>query len=268
MAWVKEFSAASSSSNQLLVFTVPAGGIASGNFLALGLGYVASGSAPSSWAISDSRGNNWSINPTYGTKVLTGTFGGATLATCVVSISLQAGDNITAVASGGTVTRIAGVIEEFDDPITGFDAGSSNDNSGSVATSITSGSFATTQPNELLLGVVYFVNVGRTYTPDAGWTAGTKIATTNGTGDRAVIMQWQSVSSAGLYASTGTININGQYVALGAGYTISAGGARTGKAKVWNGTAWVAHPTKVWDGSSWVPHKAKGYSGTGWVIGK
>jgi hypothetical protein len=43
---------------------------------------------------------------------------------------------------------------------------------------------------------------------------------------------------------------------------------RTGKPKVWSGTAWDNHPSKVWNGSAWVAHPANGYTGTDFVLAK
>lgn len=44
---------------------------------------------------------------------------------------------------------------------------------------------------------------------------------------------------------------------------------RSGKAKVWNGMAWSAHPVKVWDGSQWIVRKTSGSSdGATFTIGK
>jgi hypothetical protein len=43
---------------------------------------------------------------------------------------------------------------------------------------------------------------------------------------------------------------------------------RSGKPKVWSGSAWVAHPAKVWNGTAWVTHAMKGYDGSTWVTSK
>jgi len=43
---------------------------------------------------------------------------------------------------------------------------------------------------------------------------------------------------------------------------------RSGKPKVWDGSAWVPRPAKVWNGSTWVPAKMKSYNGTDWVTAK
>lgn len=46
--------------------------------------------------------------------------------------------------------------------------------------------------------------------------------------------------------------------------TISAG-TRTGRPKVWTGSAWANKPAKVWTGSTWVEKPVKVWSGTAWV---
>lgn len=43
---------------------------------------------------------------------------------------------------------------------------------------------------------------------------------------------------------------------------------RSGKPKVWNGSAWVKHTAKVWNGSAWVPASMAAHNGTDWVVAK
>lgn len=43
---------------------------------------------------------------------------------------------------------------------------------------------------------------------------------------------------------------------------------RTGKPKVWDGSAWVPRQAKVWNGSSWVNAQMKGTDGTNWIAAK
>lgn len=43
---------------------------------------------------------------------------------------------------------------------------------------------------------------------------------------------------------------------------------RSGKPKVWNGSAWVQHQAKVWNGSAWVNAKMAAYDGTDWITAK
>jgi hypothetical protein len=265
MAWVKEFSATSSvSATNTLIATVPAGGVSAGHFLVLGIAHRGTGVA--TWGVTDSRSNAWTVNLTKAVGAATGD--AAVMVTCVVATTLQAGDTITMTSSTATVDRIAACFEEFDDIVTAIDTSSTNDNAGASSASPTSLSFTTTQNDELLIGVLNMVSIGRVYTPDAPWTAGTKIATSSGTGDRAVVVQWRTVATTGSYAASGTFNSSALYAFVGAGFKTSAVAPRTGKAKVWNGSAWVAHPAKVWNGSSWVAHPMKGWDGSSWTTGK
>jgi hypothetical protein len=41
-------------------------------------------------------------------------------------------------------------------------------------------------------------------------------------------------------------------------------GAPAGRAKVWNGSAWVIKPSKVWNGAAWVVKPAKVWTGSIW----
>jgi hypothetical protein len=44
--------------------------------------------------------------------------------------------------------------------------------------------------------------------------------------------------------------------------------SRSGKPKVWNGSAWIPHQAKVWNGSAWVNVKMNSFDGTDWVTAK
>lgn len=50
------------------------------------------------------------------------------------------------------------------------------------------------------------------------------------------------------------------------GFDFSLG--RSGKPKVWGGSAWGAHPAKVWTGSAWVTHPMAGHDGSNFVLSK
>jgi hypothetical protein len=264
MAWIKEFSGISNTSvTNTLQVTVPAGGVAAGHFLVLGI--ASSGTGTPTWSVTDTRSNTWTSNLK---DEITTTGNTGAMVTCVVSITLQAGDIITLTSTTGTVDRIAACFEEFDDTVTAIDTSSSNDNGGASGSALTSGNFTTTQNSELLIGVLNMVSIGRVFTATSPWTAGTKIATSSGSGDRAVVVVWQIVSTTGTYAATGTFNSSALYSFLGAGFKTSAVVSRTGKAKVWNGSSWESHPAKVWNGSAWVDHPMKAWDGSSWTLGK
>lgn len=44
--------------------------------------------------------------------------------------------------------------------------------------------------------------------------------------------------------------------------------SRSGKGKVWSGSAWNQHQAKVWNGSSWVNARLNGHNGTDWITAK
>ncbi len=266
MAWVKEFSAASSGTGNSINVTVPTGGVPIGHFLVVGIGAAVNTNYPN-WLVTDTRSNSWTNEHMI---PLTGSFGGATLYTCKVTTALLAGDTITVSSSSGSVQRLAVGVEEFDDNVNAFDTKAVNEDT-STTTVVTSGSFTTSHANELLVTVLYFVNQARVLTPSAGWTPGTKIVTTAGSGNRAVQLLWRSVSSTGSYTAGGTFDLGGNYAIIAASYELTiggGGGSRTGNAKVWNGSSWVSHPVKVWNGSAWVDHDIKGYDGSTWIVGK
>lgn len=268
MAWVKEASGATGASSATVTITVPAGGFPSGHLLVLGVIAVVSGGTPPSMSVTDTAGNTWvsdrSVLPITGTTTYVQQF------SSVLTSTLSAGNTITVTASGNTPTRYAASVQEFDDTISGKDTGSSNDNGGSSTSIITSGSFTTTNADTLIVGTLGLISQSRTLTPGGGYTAGTKVVSTNGSGDRAVQVEWRTVSSTGSYTANGTLDVGSIYAMLGQAYIISGGGGgpRTGQAKVWNGSAWVGHPAKVWNGSAWVTHEAKGWNGSSWIVGK
>jgi hypothetical protein len=43
---------------------------------------------------------------------------------------------------------------------------------------------------------------------------------------------------------------------------------RSGKPKVWDGSAWGQHQGKTWNGSTWVPHAIDGATVGGWITSK
>jgi hypothetical protein len=264
MAWVKEVSAATGITTPTVSLTVPAGGFPAGHFLVLGIVLVVSGVADPAVAVSDSKGNTWitdrSIQPITGqaTYVLQSSL--------VVATTLNAGDTITVNAPGNTPNRYAVTLQEFDDVVASKDAGSTNDNGGASTASLTSGSFTTANANNLIVNIVGLVSSARVFTPGINYTGGTKVVSTAGTGDRAVVAQWRYVTSTGTFTTPGTLNTGSVFGSTAQAYSLGA--ARSGKAKVWDGSAWVSHPVKVWDGSAWVAHPAKGYDGSSWVTGK
>lgn len=74
-----------------------------------------------------------------------------------------------------------------------------------------------------------------------------------------------SVAFTGVRILSGTLS-NTEVVGYMNTPIVPAG--RSGKPKVWNGTAWVQHAVKVWNGSSWELASMSGYDGTEWVASR
>lgn len=266
MAWVKEASGFVSATSATCTVTVPAGGFPAGHLVIVGAVAVVSGAANPNLTVTDSKGNTWVNDRTI--APITGQQTYVIQASTVVTSTLNAGDTITVTGAGNTPNRIAVTVQEFDDFITGKDTGSTNDNTGVSSSAVNSGSFTTTNANNLLVNVVGLVSASRTPTAGTNYTLGTKVATSGGTGDRAVYAQWRYVTATGTFTTSSTLSAGSIYGSLGQGYVYGVAPVRSGKAKVWDGSAWVSHPVKVWNGSAWVDHQIKGYDGTQWIVGK
>lgn len=229
--------------------------------------------APTSVSGSDTRGN------TYASGIVrqhSGTTNGNISVAIIygnISTTLQAGDTITITPNTST-NRVAVSVYEFDVTLTA-DKSAANDEGDNSASFMTStATTTTTTANELVVGAFALVNPGRIFTLGSGFSEGTKIQTTGGTSDRAIVAEYKFVTSTGAQTATGTLNSSGFWVAAVQTFSYSGGGGGggprpgTGRPKVWNGSAWVAHDAKVWNGSAWVAHKAKGWDGSNWVESK
>lgn len=254
--------------------TIPAGGITSGHALVLSIASLTgTGTGISSFTASDSRSNS------YSTGVLRQHSGTTNPANTVavlysnITTTLQAGDTITITPNANT-SRLAVSVYEFDVTLT-VDQSATNDEADNSTTFMTStASATTTTANELVIGAFGLINAGRTFTLGSGFSEGTKVSTANGSGDRAVVAEYKFVTSTGAQTATGTLNTSGFWEAAVLTFSYSSGGggggprSGTGKPKVWNGSAWVAHNAYSWNGSAWVAHKAKGWDGSNWVESK
>lgn len=265
MAWVSETGATAIDSSVLTV-TVPSGGYAAGAFLVAGVG---TSNLPTSVTLSDTRGNVWSadIAAYEQTEGITGK-GSAYQFHTVVTTALQAGDSITVtfVSSPVPPARSIGVIECFDDDISGVDVASAHTTEGVQQKDITSGATpSTASPNQLAVGVIALNNSGQTTSPEGGYVSGSKYVTSAGSGNRAIIMQWKYISSIGIQEMVATCSASAYWAATVQTYALGeVGSDRSGLAKVWTGDAWEQKPAKVWNGTDWQPHEMRAWDGADW----
>lgn len=266
MPHVREFSGINNSSGNTVIISIT-DAVAAGHFLAIGVASRATSLVTLS--ATDSRNNVYGLDRDRQTT----TQGGAHLLHTRVGTTkaLQPGDSII-ISSNNSMVLSAAVANEFDDDIGLPDTGSAADSGATTSAAVNSGSYNTTQASTLLIGVVNMVSAGRTYTPNAPYTAGAKISTTSGSGDRAVMMQWAYASVAGSNAASGTLNSQSLWGCLGQAYRFSTpGSGRSGRPWTYNNTTgvWEPHPASVNPlGSAWEEHPFYGYDGSDWLLSK
>lgn len=266
MPHVREFSGFNNSAGNTVIISIT-NAVAAGHFLAVG---VASRSTSLvTLSATDSRNNVYGLDRDRQTT----TQGGAHLLHTRVGTTkaLQAGDSII-ISSNNSMVLSAAVANEFDDDIGLPDTGSAADSGASTSSAINSGSYNTTQASTLLIGVVNMVSAGRTYTPNAPYTAGAKIATTSGSGDRAVMMQWAYAAVAGSNFASGTLNSQSLWGCIGQSYRFTApGSGRSGKPWTYNNSngQWEPHPVMINPTNAlWEQHQWYGNDGTDWLLSK
>lgn len=260
MAHIQEIPGFFNSSNTDCVITVPAGGIPVGALLVLGIGTNAA-TLPSI-TVTDDAGNTWSDDG----SIQTAASGSTHQFRAVVGNSLAVGQHIN-VHFAAALSKCAVSVQQFDDGIIAVDGGA-NGNSGGASSNVpTTGAFTPTHASALIVATFGLVSAGRTFTAGGSYAAGTKVATTAGAGDRAVVMEWQYVAVIASYVGNGSLNSSSLYGAVARAYALGDPGAPggTGKAKVFVGGAWTSHPFKTWNGTAWQTHLGKRWNGTAWV---
>jgi hypothetical protein len=260
MGHVQEFSGHFDTSDDDCIITVPTGGIPVGDLLVLGIGTNAA-TLPTI-TVTDDAGNTWSNDG----DIQTAASGSTAQFRCVIGNDLAAGDHID-VHFAAPLSKCAVSVQHFDDGIIAIDNGANGNNGGASSNTPTTGAFTPTHASALIVATFGLVSAARIFTAGAGYTAGTKVVTTNGAGDRAVVMEWMYVSAIDTYVANGTLNSSSLYGAVARSYALGDPGAPggTGKAKVSVGGSWTSHPFKKHNGTSWQVHLGKRWNGTSWV---
>jgi hypothetical protein len=261
-SFLQQFGGQTSASGTTTTITVPAGGITAGHSLVLSMvTLTALAPAVSTVSGTDTRGNAYSF---LGQAPVTGATTSVVMLASNITATLAAGDTIT-LTTDVAATRTAVSVHEYDVTLTA-DVQATADNGGVSTAALTTGTTATTSSaNELVVGAFALVSSGRIFTVGSGYAEGTKVLSTFGSGDRAVVAEYKFVATTGTQTATGSLNSSALYVGMVQTFTYAAGGGGggggsprpgSGNPKVWNGSAWVAHPAKVWnDGTAWVDSK-------------
>ena len=225
MTFVQEFSAHLDAAGTSVGVTVPAGGIAIGDYLVLGVGTNAV-SLPVT-TVTDSAGNVWSNDG----ETMAATSGSGHQWHTKVTSTLAAGATIT--VGFPSLSRVAVQVLHFSDTITAVDAGATGNNGGVSSASPTTASFNTVAANCLIVGTLALVSSARILTAGAGYTAASKIVTLAGSGNRAVQMEYRTVAVAGAYVANGTLDSGSIYAMIGRAYEIAGAPPPTGNFVGW-----------------------------------
>jgi hypothetical protein len=225
-AFIQQFGDQTPASTTTTTITVPAGGIPVGHSLVLSMVTLTS-VAPTVATISgiDTAGNTYTF---LGHFPVTAATTGVGMLVSNITTTLAAGDIITLTTDTAT-TRTAVSIHEYDVVLTA-DAQATDDNGGATATALTSGTtVVTAAANELVVGAFGLVSSGRVFTLGTGFLEGTKVLSAAGGGDRAVVAEYQFVTSTGAQTATGTLNTGALYVGMVQtfSYTVTGGGNGT-----------------------------------------
>ncbi|HWB35991.1 MAG TPA: hypothetical protein VHA75_08200 [Rugosimonospora sp.] len=164
----------------------------------------------------DTGGNTWTITPDVSANA------GTTVAVAVlrarITTALDTGDTITVTISGDARGRWAMQADAFDDlDASPLDKTASNTpgSSASLSSGVTA---ATAQATELVYALFGF-GANRTPTIPGGWTGGTKVETSAGSGDRGLQVIHKYVTSVGTQEGTLTLSSGSTYAGAIATYT-------------------------------------------------
>lgn len=192
---------------------VAVSGINIGDTLCLGAAVISSGS---DFTITDDAGNTWILSS--GTVSATTTHG--ILAYCAVE---SVPTEITVTDNSGTATRWAVAVEQFNDEYTSVAGSDSFDNGGNSTAVLSAGTVTTDDSNSLVFVAYCLVNSGRVFTQGAGFSVGSKVISTGGSGERAIVCQWR-YASAGSHTTEASLNSGGTWIGLSQGLGLDDGG--------------------------------------------
>jgi hypothetical protein len=175
---------------------------------------------PTISSIVDSRGNTWTTSPDANAGGAANTVVALAIVRTRITTALQVGDTITVTISGGTRSKWAMQVDDFDDinSSSPLDKTATTGNTAPSGTSLSTGATAATSQNYELLYAVYGTGFGKTFTIPAGWSGGAKVETANASGNRDLQVAWKYQTSAAAQTGTMTIDSSSTYGACLATY--------------------------------------------------
>lgn len=166
------------------------------------------------FTISDTHGNTYSVDKQ---EFNSGTIAVA-IFSCRVTTQINSGDVIT-ISVPGTRTKWLATLQAYDDllasPVDQSASNKGNSNPLSAGTTPT-----TTVANELVYAA--FGMGVRAFTAGSGFTASTQVATSAGSGDRALNSEWKYITSTGAQTAPATLASSSTYAGAVVTYKVSA----------------------------------------------
>lgn len=259
--YVAEYSGVTNNGGSTTTVTL-SGGVPVGDSLVIAI-VTQKSSAPVRYAtVSDTHSNTWRF---VRSNLITGTDTVVTLMYSYIINPLSSGNTIT-VKHQAPIDRAAVSVVHFNDPLTA-DVGNEGDNGGTAsATLVTAATATTADASELVFGMFGLLSASRIFTATNGFTGLTKVFTTNGSSDRAIVPEYKYVGSTGTYTANGTLDSGSIYGGIVQTFRLAVpADTRYGRPKVWDGGSWNEHDAKTWNGSSWDFHRVKGRVTGDWV---
>lgn len=228
IAYVSQIGIISNNTSTTHSFTVPAGGVAQGNFVSIQCCTASETITISS--VTDTQGNSYAVDVSYASPG------------DVLSVYLVSGQITTALVNGNTITvtlsatnAFAGVAEEFSGMATSSALDKTSTNSPGFGTAWSSGSTAATaQADELCIGA-YVISSDVRSTPEGTWTELTDALRGAPGPGRSLITQYKIVSATGTYQAQGTLASSNDGGAAIATYKAATGGSGPAQTVTWVG---------------------------------
>lgn len=270
------FTGTNTASNATLTLTT-ADTIPVGSFVVIGtVRATNTGNTNGVSSISDPAGNTWTVNNAVANRAISNDI---SLHSCYVTSQIASGSTITVTfnsTGGARKAAVGGVWSGMTNGTVNAHSGNTYAGTGEVASNAngsgTSQSVSTsaTTVADTLVCYAFSGNSGNPATPGAGLTAVATISTAAGSSERGITLAFATETTTGVKTGTATQPTNGGWAAAAAAYEMYSDEdpVRSGRPKVWNGTAWQAYTARVWDGSDWVSYQAKGYNGSEWIASK
>lgn len=183
------------------------------------------------WSISDSKGNTYS--PARVTQNGTSLNYQMAMFDSVVSTALTTSDTVTISVTGASPAKWD-VYGLYSNDAGAFDSsGTSVGSASAVSVATASGA----QSSQLAVVAVAFTDTGATttITPDAGFTAGTKLTASPSSAPRSLQVFWQYANSAGAKSFAGTLSSSQGWGATIVTYNTAV----AKKTHYFNGTIWI-----------------------------